>query len=184
MNEIFDPDRVDAFYKQSPELRQVSIQSDKATNYGVIRPELLDHLYAKMYCQRLHEPNESKWKFKIRVSRELVGIDEDVYSQRLQLKVKDTSNGEICQVNSMCDLVVLCTGYERKGHEILLAPTRDLLQDGTFMVGRDYRLKYRKGTVADDCGIWLQGCCQETHGVSNHRFRVQSRWTMADSGEW
>ncbi len=33
-------------------------------------------------------------------------------------------------------------------------------------VGRDYKVKFAPGAVADDAGVWLQGCCEGTHGVS------------------
>ncbi|KAL9608223.1 MAG: hypothetical protein Q9204_009250, partial [Flavoplaca sp. TL-2023a] len=45
VNEIFDPERVDDFYHLPPSSRQQSTLSNKATNYGVVRPELLDSLY-------------------------------------------------------------------------------------------------------------------------------------------
>ncbi|KAL8971553.1 MAG: hypothetical protein Q9183_001001, partial [Haloplaca sp. 2 TL-2023] len=44
VNEVFDPERVDKFYHLPHEPRQMSIKSDKATNYGVVRPELIDQL--------------------------------------------------------------------------------------------------------------------------------------------
>lgn len=33
-------------------------------------------------------------------------------------------------------------------------------------VGRDYGVRFEPGTVAAGSGIWLQGCCEGTHGVS------------------
>ena len=68
--------------------------------------------------------------------------------------------------DSAFDLVLAGTGYERNAHEVILEPARDVLQDGRFAVERNYRLRFRKDAVADDCGLWLQGCCQSSHGVS------------------
>ena len=165
MNEIFDPERVDAFYDLPTASREKTNWSDKATNYGVVRPELLDRMYEKMYHQRLHEPDQSKWKYKIVAWREVIGF-ENCSHRRLRLKLKNTSNGEISLSDSSFDLAILGTGYERTGHETLLEPTRHLLQEDRYAVERDYRVMFRKDTVADGCGIWLQGCCEDSHGVS------------------
>lgn len=166
VNEVFNPERVDTFYDLPAEPRQKSIWSDKATNYGVVRPELLDRMYERMYHQRLHEPDQSKWQHKITAWREVIGFEECSNGQ-LRLKLKDTSNEEISTSESSFDLAILGTGYERNGHEILLEPTRHLLQENRFAVERNYRLKFRKDAVANDCGIWLQGCCEDSHGLSD-----------------
>lgn len=33
-------------------------------------------------------------------------------------------------------------------------------------VGRDYGVRFASGAVAQGSGVWLQGCCEGTHGVS------------------
>lgn len=164
VNEVFDPDRVDTFYDLPTESRQKTIWSDKATNYGVVRPELLDRMYDNMYHQRLHEPDQSRWQYKIVPWREVTGIEKGP-DHRLRLKLKNTSNGDISMTDLSFDLVMLGTGYERTGHEALLEPTRHLLQENRFAVERNYRVMFRKDAVADSCGIWLQGCCEDSHGV-------------------
>lgn len=164
MNEVFDPERVDTFYDLPTESRQKTNRSDKATNYGVVRPELLDRMYEKMYHQRLHEPDQSKWQYKIVPWQEVIGL-ENCSDRRLRLRLKNALNGEISMSNSSFDLAMLGTGYERNGHETLLEPIRHLLQENRYTVQRDYRLMFRKDAVADNCGIWLQGCCEDSHGV-------------------
>jgi len=165
VNEVFDPERVDAFYNLPTESRQKSNGSDKATNYGVVRPELLDRLYENMYHQRLHEPDQSKWQHRIVAWREVIGF-EPCPHRRLRLKLKNTSDGELSMSDPSFDLAILGTGYERNGHETLLEPTRYLLQtENRYAVERDYRIRFRKDAVADGCGIWLQGCCEDSHGV-------------------
>lgn len=177
VNEVFDPERVDTFYDLPTESRQKTNWSDKATNYGVVRPELLDHMYEKMYHQRLHEPDQSKWQYKIVPWREVIGF-ENCSNRRLRLKLKNTSNGETSTSDSSFDLAMLGTGYERNGHETLLEPTRHLLQENRYTVQRDYRLMFRKDAVADNCGIWLQGCCEDSHGVGGSF--SQSVWQEID----
>ncbi|PFH60116.1 hypothetical protein XA68_11444 [Ophiocordyceps unilateralis] len=87
------------------------------------------------------------------------------------------------------DLVVAATGYRRTAHVQMLRAAWDMLpearptpgfgrgMDGwavetaggrrTLAVGRDYSIKFRAGAVADDAGVWLQGCCEGTHGLSD-----------------
>ncbi|KAL8669691.1 MAG: hypothetical protein Q9168_005729, partial [Polycauliona sp. 1 TL-2023] len=171
VNEIFDPDRVDSFYNLPAPSRHQSTLSNKATNYGVVRPELLDRLYESMYHQRLHEPDSGKWPFKIVPWREVVGFQraEDCgEKKRIRLRMRDTSsslssNHEIVSEDGF-DLAILGTGYERKGHETLLESTRGLLEGEKFAVERDYRIKYSKELVKEGSGVWLQGCCEDTHG--------------------
>ncbi|KAL8681983.1 MAG: hypothetical protein Q9186_001925 [Xanthomendoza sp. 1 TL-2023] len=167
VNEVFDPERVDTFYNQAPESRQQSTLADKSTNYGVVRPELLDRLYEVMYHQRLHEPDLSKWQFRIIPWQSVIGFEKASDGDRIRLRLKNTSNGESSISDASFDLAIMGTGYERKGHETLLESTRDLLQEDKFAVERNYRVKYRKDVVREDCGIWLQGCCEDTHGVSS-----------------
>ena len=125
-----------------------------------------------MYHQRLHEPDQSKWQYRIVPWQEVIGF-EKCSDCRLRLKLKNTSNGEISISNSSFDLAILGTGYERNGHEVLLEPTRHLLQEDRFAVERNYRVKFRETAVANDCGIWLQGCCEDSHGVSGALLRFR-----------
>ena len=165
VNEIFDPDRVDEFYDLPDEAQKDMLQRNKATNYGVVRPELLDKLYESMYHQRLMEPDESKWRFQIVPRREVVGYDKQD-DGRTRLKLRNTLKGNTTTTETIFDLVIVGTGYLRNAHEKMLQSTKDLLKTGKYDIGRDYRVKYKDDAIADDCGIWLQGCCQESHGVS------------------
>lgn len=36
----------------------------------------------------------------------------------------------------------------------------------TIEVGRDYGVRFSPGAVSSGSGVWLQGCCEGTHGVS------------------
>ncbi|KAL8723311.1 MAG: hypothetical protein Q9225_000363 [Loekoesia sp. 1 TL-2023] len=165
VNEIFDPDRVDEFYNLPNEAQKDNLQRNKATNYGVVRPELLDCLYESMYRQRLREPDESKWQYKIKWRREAIGYSKQE-DGKIRLKLRNTLDGDISLSGPAFDLIIVATGYIRNAHERMLEPTKTLLQTGKYDIGRDYRVKYRTDAVADNCGIWLQGCCQDSHGVS------------------
>ncbi|KAL9594384.1 MAG: hypothetical protein Q9219_007062 [cf. Caloplaca sp. 3 TL-2023] len=166
VNEIFDPNRVDEFYELPNEAQKDTLQRNKATNYGVVRPELLDRLYELMYHQRLQEPNDQMWRYKIVPRRETIGYDKQD-DGRILLKLRNTLNGEIGMSEHAFDLVIVATGYVRNIHETMLKSTKDLLQTGKYDIGRDYKVKYKEDAVADTCGIWLQGCCQDSHGLSD-----------------
>ena len=177
VNEVFDPERVDTFYRLSEGAQQETIRSHRATNYSVIRPELLDRLYESMYHQRLHEPNKDRWKYQIATSRGLVGGERDL-DGRIRLSFRDMSTGEVGMSPSSFDFIIVATGYVRNAHERMLEPTRNLLQSASFDVERNYRVKYREDKVAHNSGIWLQGCCEGTHGVSSADCRT--RITLAN----
>ena len=69
------------------------------------------------------------------------------------------------------DLVVVASGYRRDAHEEMLAnlnhlkPTKDITSKWT--VERDYGIKFDAGKVQSDAGVWLQGCNESTHGLSD-----------------
>jgi L-ornithine N5-oxygenase len=58
--------------------------------------------------------------------------------------------------------VVLATGYRRDYHLELLAGLEEYIQGSN--VDRNYRLPLRAGSEA---GIFLQGCCEDSHGLSD-----------------
>ena len=69
------------------------------------------------------------------------------------------------------DLVIVATGYLRNTHEDILKNAQHLMPGGEapdkrWTVSREYRVQFEPGKVADDAGIWLQGCNERTHGVS------------------
>jgi len=41
------------------------------------------------------------------------------------------------------------------------------LPDEEWTVGRDYGIVFADGEVGDDAGVWLQGCNEGTHGLSD-----------------
>lgn len=91
------------------------------------------------------------------------------------------------------DLVICATGYQRTAHVDMLRDSWSLLPEvesglpstkgrwtvetpgsskgaapstRVLEVGRNYGVRFSPETVAPGSGIWLQGCCEATHGVS------------------
>jgi L-ornithine N5-oxygenase len=168
VNEIFDPDRVDGIFSQDATARAASLTLDRGTNYGVVRIELLEHLYEKLYMQRMKSHDQSTWRCRIIPNRVVVSAESAPSSAiLLRFAKRDLpSNEEIEELET--DYVFAATGYRRNVHEDMLRSVRDLVveEQGKMGVRRDYGVKFQEGKVDDDAGVWLQGCNEGTHGVS------------------
>jgi L-ornithine N5-monooxygenase len=173
VNEIFDPDRVDAIYGQNPSERAAAIALDRGTNYGVVRLELLEHLYQKQYMQRLESADESSWRCRILSNRTVISASQSSNSSIL-LRLGDPDERkreELGEDEIEVDYVFTATGYVRNAHEHMLSEVRPLLpgelqKEGRFKVKRDYRVQLDEEKVDGSAGVWLQGCNEGTHGVS------------------
>lgn len=109
----------------------------------------------------------TKWRFQIQASRELCGVTE-TENGKMALHFSATNSSDKREiVESGFDLVFVGTGYTRNSHVAILQPIQHLLQDSFSSVERDYKLKFKEGVIEADCGIWLQGCCEASHGVSS-----------------
>lgn len=190
VNEIFDPERVNEVWGMEASRRKEALIRDKGTNYGVVRPELLEELYGELYAQRVRGVEEQR----ILSYREVVGVQTDGVkggdgAVRLQVRDLRADEGN-AQEELDVDLVVVASGYRRDAHEEMLRGVRHLMPNGggeegrKWEVGRDYRVKTQPGAVGDQAGIWLQGCNEGTHGVSFFPFLLsfpQLPWRVFDS---
>ncbi|KAI1370600.1 L-lysine 6-monooxygenase (NADPH-requiring)-domain-containing protein [Hypoxylon crocopeplum] len=205
VNSIFNPSFVDSLYQRSTQNRHSLLEDARSTNYGVVRLELIERLYERMYDQRRElGSDERKWPHRIRGSTELVG--SDTKSDRLRLTIRPlTSTNQIIGGSSQesvrteaageevleVDLVIAATGYQRQSHLTMMKDVADLLPEafesnGTHTsngfaskfsearinghavrVSRDYSVQFAPGKVSTGSGIWLQGCCEGTHGLSD-----------------
>ncbi|MFD1692317.1 hypothetical protein ACFSHR_14765 [Azotobacter chroococcum] len=79
----------------------------------------------------------------------------------MRLSLRDTQSGgeELCEF----DLLVLATGYRRDAHWSLLEGVERHLQKEAELE-RSYRLPTRAGFQPN---IFLQGCCEDSHGLSD-----------------
>jgi len=172
VNEIFDPEHVSEVYYASPSAREASLALDRSTNYGVVRLGLLEHLYEKQYMQRLKEPDKSMWRCKILPNRHIITASP-TKDGGIALKLEETVGGRYHEVQELhVDYVFAATGYARNAHEEMLAELRSLLpnkyKDEKFPVKRNYGVQFDETKVAtDEAGIWLQGCNESTHGLSD-----------------
>ncbi len=153
------------------------------TNYGVVRLNLLEHIYETLYLQRIQYGNspaaEEHWRHRILPYRQVRDVqDSPVAKGGVRLQVQDGSPLYLSAVPNAqegwetmdFDAVFVATGYHRDLHERLLKDARHLMRgadvnDAKWQVGRDYQLLFAEHKVDEDAGVWLQGCCESTHGV-------------------
>ncbi|KAI1407700.1 L-ornithine 5-monooxygenase [Hypoxylon sp. FL1857] len=176
VNSIFNPSFVDSLYQRPADQRHSLLENAKSTNYGVVRLELIERLYEKMYDQRRElGRDERKWPHRILSATEIVNFDPE----NLRLTVRPIRNGitedEVLDV----DLVIAATGYQRQSHLTMMEDVADLLPEATdskdeakingrpVRVSRNYSVQFAPGKVSPGSGIWLQGCCEGTHGLSD-----------------
>ncbi|PSN67432.1 L-ornithine 5-monooxygenase (L-ornithine N(5)-oxygenase) [Corynespora cassiicola Philippines] len=185
VNEIFNPSRVNSTFNRAPDLRLTSLRDDKGTNYGVVRLNLLERLYETLYTQRIHYGNtpeaEEEWPHRIMPYRYVVDVEQSpVIQDGIRLHVRDQSQLYLSEVPGGqerkeildFDAIFVATGYHRDLHETLLKDARHLmpggdLKDAKWAVQRDYRVNFADKKVSEDAGVWLQGCCETTHGLSD-----------------
>lgn len=171
VNEIFDPESIDTFYSLGTSERANYLKEYKATNYGVVRLPLLEHLYEKLYRQKLLDPNPENWQLRIFSNYDVCGAKElpsSTETPRVELLLRDSSAEER---KMEFDLVVLATGYCRNPFAKMLKPLEPVLQNFTSDQGvqldRNYRVRFPAGKLSNDAGVWLQGCCERTHGLGD-----------------
>lgn len=199
---------MDKLYPKPSDYRSNLIKEAKATNYGVVRLNLIESLFEMMYDQKRElGHDETKWPHRIMGGRQLVSTEESKDKLRLRLRQAvpgdvaleadglvetldqplDADTEEVLDV----DLVVAATGYRRTAHVDMLKDAWNLLPESrneskprsdqwyvsteagekrVMEVSRDYKVKFAKGAVAPGSGVWLQGCCEGTHGVSLRAF--------------
>lgn len=180
VNEIFDPDRVTPHYNRPSNLRAAGIVLDRATNYGVVRLELLEHLYDKLYIQRIKcERTGATPRAAIVVNRRVITATPSPSNDSLRLKIVTEEGAEKEEEELDVDFIFTATGYRRDAHVEILRGCEELATGegsdvkgengpvkGKWGVTRDYRVKVVDGKVQNGAGIWLQGCNESTHGVS------------------
>ncbi|HVL01055.1 MAG TPA: lysine N(6)-hydroxylase/L-ornithine N(5)-oxygenase family protein [Dongiaceae bacterium] len=169
VNQIFDVDFVDQVYRRSQDERNDLLREFRHTNYSGPDMALIEQIYQLLYQQRV--VNEERHRFfRQHVVRDVRPAADGVHLDLLDL---DTEN-----VTSVrYDAVVLATGYQRQQHKELLAPLTPYLQN--FAVSRHYRLKTAPQFQP---GIFLQGACEGTHGLSDTLLSVTAART-AEIGE-
>lgn len=154
VNEIFDPAFTDTIYGRPEAERRDFLQQFSQTNYAVVDMAEIEQIYERLYLQKI----TGKEQHRYLSNRDIVAVVNDGKTVQMTLRDKDTGVEQVEEY----DGVVLATGYNRDGHERLLAPMGDWLS--VQGIERCYRLPMAEGCHAN---VFLQGCCEETHGLSD-----------------
>ncbi|KAL2264333.1 hypothetical protein VTK26DRAFT_6576 [Humicola hyalothermophila] len=217
INSIFNPEFTDTIFQKPSTYRANLLADARATNYGVVRLELIEHLFEIMYHQkRTLGADDKKWPHRILAGRGIQAI-EDKGDDGLRVKVAllpvpGAQDGPLLEEEEELDvdLVICATGYKRTVHVDMLKDAWHLLPaiDNTsaeagnggrlqrndrwlveteakegregekstrvMEVGRNYGVRFADGAVAEGSGVWLQGCCEATHGLSDTLLSVLS----------
>ena len=159
VNEIFSPAFTDVIFAQTKDMRRSLIDRFRDTNYAVVDRALIEQIYEMLYLQSVG--GEPRHRLLANTAIETAARHSN---GQLELTLRDRLSGHACA--ERFDALVLATGYGRATHLGLLdglAPyLGDALQQGN--VGRDYQL----ATPAHfKPRIYLQGCCEDSHGLSD-----------------
>lgn len=182
-------------FPRSAQHRHNLLAEARATNYGVVRLELIEELYERMYDQRRElGADEATWPHRIMGGHQIRAIeprDDGSLDVKIQKLEDILAEGVVAEDDVFqADLIVAATGYKRTAHVDMLRDAWGLLPKASssggveygkgiagwsvkteegerkLAVGRDYQVRFAPGAVADGSGVWLQGCCEGTHGVS------------------
>lgn len=154
VNEVFSPQFTDLVFQQASSERERLVNEYHNTNYSVVDIDLIERIYGIFYRQKVS--GIARHAF-----RTLTTVEQARATERgIELALLNTATGELTVRHY--DAVVLATGYERQMHRQLLAPLEAYL--GDFEVDRNYRV------ITDErckAGIYMQGFCQASHGLSD-----------------
>jgi L-ornithine N5-oxygenase len=154
VNEIFNPEYTDFVFSRPAPERAALLEEFMHTNYAAPDLALIEEIFRLFYEQKVADGTRHRFlrRHEIDAARSEEG--------GVALDLHDLDSGE--RVRCRYDAVVLATGYRRDLHRSLLAPLSPHL--GDFAVERDYRLQAAPGFRP---GIFVQGCCEPTHGLSD-----------------
>lgn len=161
VNEVFNVDFTDYMYSRPSDERAALLGEFSQTNYAVTDLELIQQIFKVFYQQKVARSQ------RLRMLRQHAVHEVQATPDGIRLTLHDRDASQQSTVDY--DAVVLATGYEREQHRDLLEPIASYL--GDFSVDRHYRLQ----TTPDfHPGIFLQGACEDSHGLSDTLLSVTS----------
>jgi L-ornithine N5-oxygenase len=158
-NRIFDPAAVDEFFDSPDGVRQQLLAYHGNTNYSVVDTDLIEALYRRAYAERVSGGERLRFLHASRV----VEVAEDDAGAHVSVEALTSGRRTVFAA----DAVVYATGYRPPDPFPVLGGLAPLfLRDagGRPDLDRDYRLR---STEELDCGVYLQGGTEHTHGLSS-----------------
>ncbi|MER5929092.1 lysine N(6)-hydroxylase/L-ornithine N(5)-oxygenase family protein [Streptomyces sp. NPDC002054] len=158
-NRIFDPAAVDEYFIAPEEIKQKLIGYHGNTNYSVVDIDLIDDLYRQEYQEKVLGTERLRF---LKVSR-LTDVVET--PDKVRVTVESLVTGEKTPLDA--DVLVYATGYRSADALGLLGEVEQYCQrdeQGRVRVERDYRITTDPEL---NCGIYLQGGTEHTHGITS-----------------
>ncbi|MET9276257.1 SidA/IucD/PvdA family monooxygenase [Kribbella sp. NPDC003557] len=172
-NEMYYPSFVDEFYDAPPEAREQILRELYRTNYSVVTPPMLEHLYADLYLDRFQERTDRRLVTMVDITSAHEAGDE------LVLELTDRRTGAVTELRR--DLIFLGTGFDTRMPRLVRDLASDLGLD-RIDVTRQYRLDLDADSTGTSNGTtnlagstaacYLQGVNEETHGISDSLLSV------------
>jgi L-ornithine N5-monooxygenase len=159
-NELYYPSFVDEFYEARPAAREQILREMYRTNYSVVTPPMLEHLYADLYLDRFNERNDRQLVTMVDITAAREAGDEVV------LELTDRRTGAVTELRR--DLVFLGTGFDARMPRLVRELAGSLELD-RIDVSRQYRLELGTPSTA---ACYLQGVNEQTHGISDSLLSV------------
>ncbi|MEP4198781.1 MAG: SidA/IucD/PvdA family monooxygenase [Aliishimia sp.] len=154
VNEIFNVDFTSYVYQQTPERRRAIMKDFSNTNYSVVDGDLISQIYGVFYEQDVVGGSHYTLRRATRVK------EARFEAGQVRLDLGET-HGTQTDVQGY-DLVILATGFKRRIGETILSDLKDYVTDAE--VGRTYQMAT---TDEFQPRIFLQGYCEESHGLSD-----------------
>jgi L-ornithine N5-oxygenase len=159
VNTVFDPVAVDDFYDARDEAKRLVLSYHANTNYSVVDTELIEELYRRSYQEKVTGHQRLRM---LKLSR-VVSVTDS--GGRARAVVESLASGTRTVLDA--DLVVFATGYREADVFGLLGELGEFCvrdEQGRPRMSRDYRIETVAGV---DCGIYLQGPTEHTHGIGS-----------------
>lgn len=158
-NRVFDPAAVDEFFVASAPVKEQIYTYHANTNYSVVDQDLIHDLYKQMYEERVRGTP------RLHVHHLSKVLDVTAGPDSVGLRIKELAPGRVWDLT--VDVAVFATGYRSMDPTAVLGVATALCKrshSGEFRVERDYRVST---TESVQCGIFLQGGTEHTHGLSS-----------------
>lgn len=161
VNEVFNADFTDYMYSRDSDERAALLDEFSQTNYAVADLDLIQQIYKVFYDQKVARST----RLRMLRQHDVRSVRASADGVHLTLLDRDLKRESTVRY----DAVVLATGYTRDQHKELLLPLAPYL--GDYDVDRYYRLK---ASPDFHPGIYLQGACEDSHGLSDTLLSVTS----------
>jgi L-ornithine N5-oxygenase len=159
VNELYSPLMTDVIFGLPAAERRGLQQAHADTNYSAVDLELIRSIFRALYQRKV----AGDTRVKVRSMLELREVEPQGDGIVATLWDRVAARPEVMEADGM----VLATGFERPQHHPLLrdlAPYLLTTATGAYQVERDYRVR---SAPAFAPGIYLQGFCESSHGISD-----------------